>query len=213
MGGPLGVWARDYLDAMRNAANFAFGNRLFLGLMVLRALREVLGRDIGSRLVYDAPHNLIWENEGGEGRYVHRKGATPAHGADGLGGPFQYLGRPVIIPGSMGASSFLMAGSGNEDALCSACHGAGRGLTRGQAGQVDDETYREAMGSLSVVTPIDPDSPQISRRRDILERYHQRMKEEAPYAYKPITPVIESVEGAAIARRVARLWPLVTVKG
>lgn len=213
MGGPLGSRAIAYLDAMKNAANFAFGNRLFLGLMVLRVFREVLGREIGSRLVYDAPHNLIWENEGGEGRFIHRKGATPAHGADGRGGPFQYLGKPVIIPGSMGASSFLMAGGGNDDALCSACHGAGRGLTRGQASHVDDKTYREAMGSLSVVTPIDPDSPTIRRRKDILDRYHQRLKEEAPYAYKPITPVIESVEGAAIARRVARLWPLVTVKG
>ena len=60
---------------------------------------------------------------------------------------------------------------------------------------------------------IDPRSPEVRYRRDILEKYHRRMKEEAPYAYKPITPVVQSIEDAAVARRVARLWPLVTVKG
>lgn len=67
--GPHAAEAVRYLDAMRNAANFAFANRLFLGLMVVRALTEVLGRKVASRLVYDAPHNLIWEPEGGEPRY------------------------------------------------------------------------------------------------------------------------------------------------
>jgi tRNA-splicing ligase RtcB (3'-phosphate/5'-hydroxy nucleic acid ligase) len=209
--GPLAREAQVYLDAMRNAANFAFGNRLFLGLMATRALREALGRPVSSRLVYDAPHNLIWDE--GDHRYLHRKGATPAHGLADPGEPFATTGRPVIIPGSMGASSYLLAGSGSDEALCSACHGAGRSLTRGQSGHVADSTYRQAMGDLKVVTPIDPDSPQIRLRRDILSKYHQRMKEEAPYAYKPISPVIDSVEGAGIARKVARLWPLVTVKG
>ncbi|WP_272417850.1 RtcB family protein [Polyangium jinanense] len=69
------------------------------------------------------------------------------------------------------------------------------------------------MARLRVVTPSDPDSPQVRCRRDILAKYHQRMKEEAPYAYKPITPVVQSVEDAGVARRVARLWPLTTVKG
>jgi tRNA-splicing ligase RtcB len=208
--GPRSREARVYLDAMRNAANFAFGNRLFLGLMALRALREAVGRPVASQLVYDAPHNLIWDE--GEGRMLHRKGATPAQGIAAPGSPFAYTGRPVIIPGSMGASSYLLAGQGSEEALCSACHGAGRGLTRGQASHVDDRAYTEAMGNLRVVTPIDPESPQLRLRRDILAKYHQRMKEEAPYAYKPISPVIDSVEGAGIARKVARLWPLLTVK-
>lgn len=76
-----------------------------------------------------------------------------------------------------------------------------------------DEAYQSAMEKLHVVTPLDPDSPSVRCRRDILAKYHQRLKEEAPYAYKPITPVVQSVEDAGIARRVARLWPLVTVKG
>jgi len=209
--GPLAHEAHAYLDAMRNAANFAFGNRLFLGLMAVRALREALGRPVASRLVHDAPHNLIWDE--GDHRFLHRKGATPALGLAPHPDPFASSGRPVIIPGSMGASSFLLAGSGSDEALCSACHGAGRSLTRGQASHVDDATYQQSMGAVRVVTPVDPQSPAIKLRRDILEKYHHRMKEEAPCAYKPISPVIDSVEGAGIARKVARLWPLVTVKG
>jgi tRNA-splicing ligase RtcB len=158
----------------------------------------------------DAPHNLVWE-EGD--RFLHRKGATPALGADGGRGPFGYTGHPVIIPGSMGASSYVLAGEGNVGALCSACHGAGRSLTRGRSGHVSDEVYARAMEQVRVVTPIDPDAPAVRSRRDILAKYHQRLKEEAPFAYKPITPVVQTVEEAGVARRVVRLFPLVTVKG
>jgi tRNA-splicing ligase RtcB (3'-phosphate/5'-hydroxy nucleic acid ligase) len=208
--GPHAAEAAAYLDAMRNAANFAFANRLFLGLMAVRAMAEALGREIEARVVYDAPHNLIWESPL---RMLHRKGATPALGADGSQGPFGYTGHPVIIPGSMGASSYVLAGEGNEAALESACHGAGRSLTRGGAAHVEDAVYERAMERLRVVTPIDPASPEMRVRRDILVKYHQRMKEEAPFAYKPITPVVQSVEDAHVARRVARLFPIVTVKG
>jgi tRNA-splicing ligase RtcB (3'-phosphate/5'-hydroxy nucleic acid ligase) len=211
--GPHAAESAAYLDAMRNAANFAFGNRLFLGLMAVRALSETLNRAVSARLVYDAPHNLIWEPEAGSQRFLHRKGATPADGADLGTGPFGYVGAPVIIPGSMGTSSYVLAGQGNEEALCSACHGAGRSLDRGRSGRVDDATYTEAMRTIRVVTPIDPESTQVRSRRDILAKYHQRMKEEAPFAYKSITPVIQTIEEAGVARRVARLWPLLTVKG
>jgi tRNA-splicing ligase RtcB len=207
--GPHAHHAARYLDAMRNAANFAFANRLFLGLMALRAIEEATGRTIGARLVYDAPHNLVWE-QGGE-RYLHRKGATPAHGFAGRS--FQHTGEPVIIPGSMGASSFLLAGLGESGALCSACHGAGRAMTRGHASRVDEAAYASEAQTLRVVTPIDPSAPEVRARRDVLEKHHRRLKEEAPYAYKPITPVIRTVEDAGIARVVARMWPLITVKG
>jgi tRNA-splicing ligase RtcB len=211
--GPLAQEAAAYVDAMRNAANFAFANRLFLGLMMVRALSEVLGRQVESRLVYDAPHNLIWEHEGGEGHFLHRKGACPAPGAHGGAGPFGYTGEPVIIPGSMGDASYVLAGEGNPEALCSACHGAGRSLSRGAAQHVTEDAYQRALEPLRVVTPIDPDSPQVKGRRDILAKHHQRLREEAPYAYKAISAVVETVEEAKIARRVARLWPLLTVKG
>jgi tRNA-splicing ligase RtcB (3'-phosphate/5'-hydroxy nucleic acid ligase) len=113
----------------------------------------------------------------------------------------------------MGASSHVLAGEGNAAALCSACHGAGRSLTRGRSGHVDEATYARSMEKVRVVTPVDPDSPAVRTRRDILAKYHQRLKEEAPFAYKPITPVVKTVEEAGVARRVARLFPRVTVKG
>ncbi|HEX4497420.1 MAG TPA: RtcB family protein [Thermoanaerobaculia bacterium] len=212
--GPHAATAAAYLDAMRNAANFAFGNRLMLGLMALAALSEVAGRRIGARLVYDAPHNLVWEPGDGREGYLHRKGACPAGGPEpDTDGPFRYTGHPVIIPGSMGSSSYLLAGSGHAEALASACHGAGRALARGKARQVNAETYERALETLRVVTPIDPGAPSVRGRHDILEQYHARLKEEAPYAYKPIAPVIETVAAAGIARPIARLWPLITIKG
>jgi tRNA-splicing ligase RtcB len=210
--GPHAALAAKYLDAMRNAANFAFGNRLFLGLMTVRVLSEVLGRDVEARLVYDAPHNLIWE-EGAT--HLHRKGACPALGPDAslAASPFRFTGHPVIIPGSMGAASYLLAGDGNDAALCSACHGAGRSLSRGKSRHVDERTYKDTFERLRVVTPIDPTAPDVRLRRDVLAEYHDRLKEEAPYAYKDITPVVQTVEDARVARRVARMWPLLTVKG
>lgn len=212
--GPHAALAARYLDAMRNAANFAFGNRLLLGLMAVRVLSEVLGREIEARLIYDAPHNLIWEDERA-GVHLHRKGACPALGGDPslAASPFRYTGHPVIIPGSMGASSYLLAGTGNDAALCSACHGAGRSLSRGKSRHVDERTYASTFERLRVVTPIDPTAPEIRLRRDVLAEYHDRLKEEAPYAYKDITPIVQTVEDAQIARRVARTWPLLTIKG
>lgn len=191
---------------MGNAANFAFANRLFLGLMALQAIEEASGRRIASRLVYDAPHNLVFRS--GDAM-LHRKGATPAHGPGGT----DWLGKPVIIPGSMGASSFLLAGTGNEGALESACHGAGRALSRGRAAHVSADVFARAIDKLRVVGPIDPRSPSLARRRDILEKYEKRIMEEAPYAYKAVEPVVDAVERASVARKVARLWPLCTVKG
>ncbi len=122
-GGPHAHEAVRYLDALANAANFAFVNRLVLARVALRVLGQVLGREIGTRLIYDAPHNLIWP--GRDDVYVHRKGACPALGPTETG-PFAWTGTPVVIPGSMGDSSWLLAGQGNDAALCSACHGAGR---------------------------------------------------------------------------------------
>lgn len=107
--------ADTYLGAMANAANFAIVNRLFLGLMMVRSLSEALGRKITYQVVYDAPHNLIWREEG----FVHRKGACPADHDE-----------PVLVPGSMGSSSYVMAGRGHTGSFCSACHGAGRAHAR-----------------------------------------------------------------------------------
>ncbi|NVI87469.1 RtcB family protein [Actinomadura sp. BRA 177] len=115
---------RRYLDAFGNAANFAAGNRYFLSLTMRAGLAAECG-DAAARLLYDAPHNLFWRD--GD-RVVHRKGATPAGGhAEMAGGPYAMWGEPVIVPGSMGASSFVLRGRGNPRTLASACHGAAGG--------------------------------------------------------------------------------------
>lgn len=211
--GPHAKLAAKYLDAMHNAANFAFANRLFLGLMTVRVLSEVLGRQVEAKLIYDAPHNLIWADEQ-SGVHLHRKGACPALGPDPSStGPFRFTGHPVIIPGSMGASSYLLAGRGNAASLCSACHGAGRALSRGKSRNVDERVYRDTFERLRVVTPIDPEAAEVRFRRDVLAQYHDRLKEEAPYAYKDITPIVQTVEDAEVAGRVARMEPRLTIKG
>lgn len=212
MRGPHANEGRRYLGAMRAAANFAFANRLFLGLMALRALSEALGREVHGRLITDAPHNLVWEL--GDDRFLHRKGACPALGpAPVSSGPFRYTGHPVIVPGSMGDASYALAGLGNGALLESASHGAGRSLSRGKSIHFNEEASALALSPLRVVTAIDPDLPRFRARPDILEARRQRLKEEAPYAYKPVTAVIRSVEEAAVAQGVARFRPLVTVKG
>lgn len=188
-----GDLAEQYLQAEINAVNFAAGNRLFLGLMVIRALSEILGRKVPHRLVYDAAHNWI---DADYGLALHRKGACPA-----------LAGEPVLIPGSMGDSSYVLEGLGNQVAQHSACHGAGRQMSRGKAMKM------EAKDTLRVVTAVDPESPQIRGRQDIMKKYRQRLAEEAPGAYKPVGPVIQTIQGAKIAEPVARLMPLLTVKG
>jgi tRNA-splicing ligase RtcB len=192
---------RRYLSAMGNAANFAYANRLFLGLMVVRALSEALGRQVEARLVYDAPHNLVWAD--GDHRMIHRKGACPADGPSD-DADFRW-GHPVIIPGSMGASSYVLRGHGSVASLCSACHGAGRVAPRQQARQGS----AEELEPLRVVTKVDAKR----LRRDVRTEWERALLEEAPSRYKDVTPVIDTVVGGDIASKVARLWPLLTVKG
>ncbi|MFB4317023.1 RtcB family protein [Actinomadura sp. 21ATH] len=124
---------RRYLEAFGNAANFATGNRFFLSLTMRAGLAAECGT-LDARLLYDAPHNLFWQD--GD-RVVHRKGAAPARGHS-EGGPYAMWGEPVIVPGSMGASSFVLSGHGNPRTLSSACHGAGRRVPRGAAARAGD---------------------------------------------------------------------------
>ena len=198
--GALGHHGRAYLSAMGNGANFAVVNRLLLTLMAQRALAEATGRALAARLVYDAPHNLIWSN-GAD--HLHRKGTTPA-GADMADAEFPD-GHPVIVPGSMGASSYLLKGCGNPACLCSAPHGAGRVQARGE-GRKGNASEIDA---LRVVTKAD-----ITRlRRDVAEERIKDLLEEAPSVYKDIGPVVRTVSDAGVATPVARMRPLLTIKG
>ena len=167
---------RSYLAAEATAAHYGAVNRAILGELLRHRLREVYG-DREAPLIYDLPHNLTWK-EGD--RYVARKGACPAH-----------AGQPVIIPGSMGASSFLLVGKGDPRFLASASHGAGRAVAR-----IDMPRVR-ALGL---------DGVECITLRD------ERRVEEAPAAYKPIGPVIDAQVQAGLVEVVARFRPLVTFK-
>ncbi|HEU4329159.1 MAG TPA: RtcB family protein [Roseiflexaceae bacterium] len=203
-----------FRTAMRNAANFAFGNRFFLTLMVRRALEQAVG-PTETRMIYDAPHNLMWEQPEDSGEtFLHRKSASPAGGwAEVAGSAYAHWGEPVIVPGSMGTASFLLLGSGNSQALYSSCHGAGRQLSRGAAMKVDDAALDAFLRDFRVVTPVDPRRPDLRGRRDILDKWRQELKQEAPFAYKEITPVIDTLRSAEIAHPVAEFFPIMTVKG
>jgi len=129
------------------------------------------------------------------------------------GTPFHYWGEPVLVPGSMGASSFVLAGLGNEIALNSASHGAGRSLSRGEASRSHQAGFAEFLKNFRVVTPLDLRRPEVRSRADILARKIEELRAEGPHAYKGIRAVVETLEGAKIAKPVAELVPLATVKG
>lgn len=203
-----------FWNSLHNAANFAFANRMFLALMARAGLERVFG-EVESPLLYDAPHNFLWKEElDGEEIVLHRKGACPARGFEAMAGtPFAYYGEPVLVPGSMGASSFILAGQGNAESLWSASHGAGRSLSRGSAIRGHDREFEEFLERFRVVIPLDLRRPDVRQRRDIVEKKLDELKQEAPFAYKGIGPVIRTLEMAGIARPVVELTPLMTIKG
>ncbi|ADO69819.1 RtcB family protein [Stigmatella aurantiaca] len=172
----------EYLRAEATAANYAFLNRLLLAELLRHTLRELFG-DVEAPLIYDVPHNITLPWEGG---WLARKGACPAE-AD----------QPVIIPGSMGAPSYLMVGCGETRALASASHGAGRARSRFSMARGGADRRDEALGLTGV---------------DCITLRAERRIEEAPAAYKPIGPVVASQVEAGIVREVARLSPLLTFK-
>jgi tRNA-splicing ligase RtcB len=185
---------------MSNATNFAFVNRLCLAMTAVSSLEKTLGREIESSLLYDAPHNFI---EADDMIWRHRKGATPALGPDQQ----HPSGHPVLVPGSMGDSSFILAGQGNPETACSTAHGAGRKLSRGAAASQSFD-----LSGLEIVTPVNEQEIINQGRRDLLAEKEKRLREEAPEAYKDINQVVESIEKSAAARPVVRLKPLLTVK-
>lgn len=203
-----------FWDAMHNAANFAYANRMFLALMAWASLEKCFG-EIHCDLLYDAPHNMIWNgNSPNRETYVHRKGACPARGYEAMADtPFAYYGEPVLVPGSMGASSYILAGNGLPGTNQSAAHGAGRAISRGASMKGFDREFRQFMEEFRVVTPVDFRRQDIRLRSDIMEKKLADLRQEAPFAYKGIGPVIETIQASGMARPVAELMPLMTVKG
>lgn len=206
------AWKR-FWSASANAANFGFANRLFLGFMIQDAFTNILG-ECHMDLLYDAPHNYIWKKQmDGEHYYIHRKGACCAGGCEEMEGTeFAYYGEPVMIPGSMGSSSYLLRGLGNPDSLWSASHGAGRDKSRGEAIKGNDEAFRQFMEKFHIITPIDPNRTDLKGRSDILKKWEETIRAEAPYAYKDIDKVIAVHTTHNMAAPVARMEPIFTVK-
>jgi tRNA-splicing ligase RtcB len=200
-----------YLGAMRAAANYAFANRQVLAHYARKAFEEVLAGKVRNwhlHQVYDIAHNMgkveTHQVEGQPVRVcVHRKGATRAFGPGFEGLPEEYrpIGQPVLVPGSMGTASWVLVGTQGsmERSFGSTCHGAGRMMSRSQAKKtVRGERLREELQARG-----------IQVRAGSLAG----LAEEAPQAYKDVDEVVETVAGAGIARKVARLRPVAVVKG
>jgi tRNA-splicing ligase RtcB len=197
---------RAYLAAMAAAANFAWANRQAIADLVRGAVRRILGRDAaaGTRQLYDVAHNVAKiERHAGRDLCVHRKGATRAFpaGSDEIPPAYHDVGQPVFIPGSMGTSSFVLVGRPGAMALSfgTACHGAGRMLSRTAA--------RKRIGGAELRRDLE--------QRGIVVRSpsNKGLAEEAPLAYKDVERVVDVVERAGLAARVAQLVPLGVVKG
>ncbi len=189
---------------MAAAANYAWFNRQVITHLAWGVFRAVLDEDAELRLAYDVAHNVAkMEEHGGETLCVHRKGATRAFGPSHPETPAAYrdIGQPVFIPGSMGGGSWVLVGTdvSSDRSFGSACHGAGRRMSRGEA--------RRTSHGAAAKKELD--------ERGIVVRCPsmKELAEEAPYAYKDVDSVVDVVERAALARRVARMAPMGVVKG
>ena len=199
---------QKYYTAMAAAANYAWGNRQLLAYLTRQTWQRFFGADAQLKLLYDVAHNIAKvEDHEIDGRrqtvLVQRKGATRAFGPGHPEIPkcFQNTGQPVIIPGSMGTASYVLAGTkaAMQKSFGSTCHGAGRQMSRHKAKRLEPgrQLQEELAGSGIIV--------KAASIRDL--------SEEAPYAYKDIDEVIDIVAEAGIATKVARLRPLIVVKG
>ena len=196
-----------YLSAMRAAINCALANREILGHYARRVFAHFFPeRDL--RLLFDVSHNTckvethVAEKKRRE-LFVHRKGATRAFGPGhpSLPDALRAVGQPVIIGGSMGTGSYILVGaaSAEERAFASACHGAGRALSR-----------HAALKRWSGRRIID----ELAAQGILIRSPSTRgVAEEAPGAYKDVGAVVAAAEQAGLARRVARLRPLICIKG
>ncbi len=196
-----------YLGAMRAATNCALANRQIITHLTRTAVSSVI-RDATLDLLFDVSHNICKEEEhvvDGKQRkvFIHRKGATRAFGPGTVNLPesLQAAGQPVLIGGTMGTASYILAGTATSEdrALSSSCHGAGRAMSRNQA--------RKRWQGKQLVKGL-------AERGIIVRSPSMRgVAEEAPGAYKDVESVVDLAERAGLSRKVARLEPLICIKG
>jgi tRNA-splicing ligase RtcB len=184
-----------YLKAMAAAANFAWTNRQCITHATRGAFKRIFGDDTHMPVIYDVAHNIAkleTHTVGGEKKrvLVHRKGATRS-----------FPGQPVFIPGSMGTASYFLLGQEGSmrETFGSACHGAGRVLSRSAAKKgVTAKEIQKELESRGIIVQS------LSR---------EGLTEEKPEAYKDIEAVVDVVHNAGLAARVARLRPIGVIKG
>ncbi len=202
---------RSYFGAMAGAANYAWANRQCMAQLARRSFEEVLAgkvRNFDLYTVYDVAHNIAKiEEHVVDGKRmklcVHRKGATRAFGP---GHPavtpvYRQVGQPVLVPGDMGTASYVLVGTTDamEESFGTTCHGAGRTMSRAAAKKkIHGGTLRRELEARGI---------------RVRAGSMAGLAEEAPEAYKDIDAVIEAVEGAGLARKVARLRPMAVMKG
>jgi tRNA-splicing ligase RtcB len=202
---------QDYLAAMRCAANYAFANRQVLAHKARLAFEQVFAGEVPDWdliQVYDIAHNMgKIETHRVAGKEievcVHRKGATRAFGPGAPGLPPEYLsiGQPVLVPGSMGTASWVLVGTETsmQRSFGSTCHGAGRVMSRSRAKkEVRGERLKQELEAGGI---------------QVRAGSMAGLAEEAPQAYKDVDSVVQTVVGAQIARKVARLRPVAVIKG
>jgi tRNA-splicing ligase RtcB len=202
---------KEYMAAMACAANYAWANRQMLMHWTAQTLEKTLQRsprDIGMRLVYDVCHNIAKiEDCTIDGRKrrlcVHRKGATralpPGHPA--LPERYRHVGQPVLIPGDMGAGSYVLVGTDRAlaETFGSTCHGAGRVMSRGKA--------LKASRNRSIAAEM------ADRGVIVMAAGKKTLSEEMPEAYKDIDEVVNVVHRAGLSTKVARLRAVGCIKG
>jgi len=201
---PLG---KKYLGAMRAGINCALANRQIITHLTRQAVEKIFP-GIHLSLLYDVSHNTCkLEHHTVDGKrkplYVHRKGATRAFGPGHPDLPpvFKDVGQPVLIGGSMGTSSYVLCGTkeSEKNSFSSACHGAGRAMSRSQA--------TKHWQGRSVVD-------ELAARGIIIRSPSMRgVAEEAPLAYKDVSAVVDVADRAGLARKVAKLEPVICIKG
>lgn len=196
---------KRYFGAMVSAINYAFANRQMIMHLTRESIKKVV-KDMELNLLYDVAHNTCKIEKHKIDKkikevYVHRKGATRAFGPsrEEIPAKYQKSGQPVIIGGSMGTASYILAGVDENAAFESTCHGAGRAMSRTSA----INSYR----ANDIVK-------ELTSRGIIIKGHSMKgLAEEAPEAYKDVNEVIEAVHNGGLSKKVVKMLPVVTIKG
>jgi len=199
---------QDYFSAMTCAANYAFTNRQIITYHIKKSFWKVFSKNVDINLVYDVAHNIAkLEEHKFNGKklklVVHRKGATRAFGPGNPNVPeiYKNIGQPVIIPGDMGTASYLLVGTKKAEEMTfgTTAHGAGRIKGRRQA--LKSLKYDQILEELKKKNIL------------VISKSKKTLVEEAPEVYKDIDRVVEIVSQIGLSKKIARLVPIVVIKG